>query len=638
MKWAKKQDKRQLDYLNSQLFQEKITGNDNIEEAQNEIIDLREDIEENKQTQISIECLSNHEKIVENTDIAALIAYEKLNEYNRQLREENFVWLPSREKIDTEAMKIIESGNPKQTRKGIFFISEPGSGKTEQIKAIAKRLTGLDHVKISCGPRLGDPQLIGKERVFPGATKIEEGTFMDYRETVSGAWTGYDYSYQKESARDHSQVIELDEMPKAFDNDTFFTRMKGFFSIKDGDIMPGTDKPVLPGRIIFGSGNVGVHHGNKPVPPALEREIEVIPVDYPEMSAENPELYEFMLVALMKKGALPAVKDKELAPSYIKKELAENERIELSDKSVKIAEDELIQDTTKEEHGFLYRLAYAVRAVQNSYMARGGENPYIDYTKRELLRFRLNDKDEEYISDSNVGDVIILGSTITLNDINGWMTGYLEESQKKKAKTLTEWLQDKLEEKINAKHEDQGKLRAIFNHFHLLESVDNKGKAKILTPKEIGYLSPRVPRPVYVEKPVPTKITEEEKKEDITPQNLTEIYKTMKVTLEDGSSIIISVENYKEYPVGERMLIDGQKIALSGIIEDKQNINNGQPIGSLIDIEGLCVLIEEAKIKKGVLDYFDDLIGRKGVEDLREDLRETWKDENCEKEEGALQI
>ena len=523
---------KKLTKLRQEIFQEKIKNKTDIEEAKSEIAELEEEINESKQAQAGIIALEGQEKISEQTDAAALLHYEVLSKYRDQL-DEGFVWLPSREEIDAKSMSVLESGNPKQTRRGIFFISEPGTGKSEQIRAIARRLTGMDRVKISCGPRTGEPQLLGQGRVFPGATEIEKGTFTDYTKAVSGAWTGFDYSYQKDPARQTAQVVELDEMPKVFENETFFTIAKGFFALKDGDVMPGTDKKILPGRILIGSGNIGQHHGPKAFPPALEREFIVIPVDYPEMKLENPELYEFMLAGLLEKGGMQPSKN-ELRPYYQKHEIPEAERRVLPDKSIVIAEDKLVTDPSDRRHGFLYRLAYAVKAIQNSYMARGGENAYIDYTKRDILRYK--DNDDGSISVSDTGSQIIVGTTITLNDINGWMVGYKEQARKKKSLGLAKWLQIKLKEKVGEKHEDRDKLKAIFEHFHLFDEVAVDFDARPLTPKEIGYLSPRVPRPVYVEKPVvaelPPVVVEEKNVEK------PKVYETKDVVLAGGSKTI----------------------------------------------------------------------------------------------------
>ena len=79
-------------------------------------------MEEDGKASVDVETLVGYEKTEENTDVAALMCFERLKEYDRQQEENGCVWLPSREEIDRKAMKVIESGNPRQTRKGIFFI------------------------------------------------------------------------------------------------------------------------------------------------------------------------------------------------------------------------------------------------------------------------------------------------------------------------------------------------------------------------------------------------------------------------------------------------------------------------------------------------------------------------------------
>ncbi len=523
--------------IKQKLFQETIQGEDNIEEARATALEIAEQMEEDGKASVDVETLVGYEKTEENTDVAALMCFERLKEYGRQQEENGFVWLPSREEIDRKAMKVIESGNPRQTRKGIFFISEPGTGKTEQIRAIAERLTGSERVKISCGPRMGEPQLLGKGSVFPGATEIEKGTFTDFRNTVSDAWTGYDYSYQDKRSRDHARVVELDEFPKAFENETAFSILKSLFALKDGDYMSGTDKTVLPGRVIIGSGNIGQHHGAKAFPPALEREFVVIPVDYIEMTKENPEQFEYMLSILIQNGGI-GVAESEIAPAYKRQDLPEDNRPTLEDGSTVIAENKLVDDPTDNRHGVLYRFAYAVKAVQNSYMARGGENAYIDYSKRDILRYK--DNDDGSISVSDTGERIILGTTITVGDIYGCLLGYQSQRKKKKPMMLAEWLQVWLKEKVDAKHEDKDKLQAIFNHFHLFDAVNTRAQSgKPMTPKEIGYASPRVPRPLYYEKPKkPEGVNEPETGKDIRNVGKPDArpYESAQVITSDNSS------------------------------------------------------------------------------------------------------
>lgn len=626
--------KVELSGLERDLFQEKIKKGDNSEEMQTRIVELGEEIEEEAQTQKDMATLVGYEKTQENTDAAALISYEVLNKYREQL-DGGFVWLPSREDIDLRAMKVINSGNLKQTRKGVFFISEPGSGKSEQIRAIAKRLTGMDRVKISCGPKMGESQLLGKGRVFPGAAEIEKGTFTEFKDTVSAAWTGYDYSYEDGPTRNNTRVIELDEMPKAFENETAFSILKNLFSLKDGDIMPGTDKPVLPGRVLLGSGNLGQHHGTKTFPKALEREFVVIPVDYIEMTMENPEMFEFMVAALMEKGGIQGATKGELQPAYKKRDLSKGERKILSDKSVVIAMDEMINDPTSIEHGFLYRLAYAVKAIQNSYMAGGGENAYIDYTKREILRYK--DNDDGTVSVAETSNQIILGTTITLNDIAGWMIGYCAEVKKKKSLTFSEWMQIRIRDKIDEKYEDREKLRAIFDNFHLFDKILVDRESKPLTPKEIGYLSPRVPRPVYVEKPAVK--TLETVKIPMAPKEVKE-YKTTRVVLESGARILIRVREFTlENGVfdletktlaplvieeGRKIRINGQDFSFAGVVEDKNSKYDGQPVGQL---EELYRALNVKELGKGIFSYEAEELMRDVDEEISEQMKNYWETE-----------
>jgi len=621
---AHQQKKKRIEEIKKGLFQENIKGKDNVEEAKTEMVELEEEVGEIEGVEDGIKKLKGYEQTPENTDTLALIHYQKIKEYREQL-DKGFVWLPSREEIDRRAMEVIDSGNPKQTRKGVFFISEPGSGKSEQIRAIADRLTGIKRVKISCGPRMGDPQLLGKGAVFPGATEIEKGTFTDFRETVSSAWTGHDYSYQENPIRDSAQVVELDEMPKAFENETFFTAMKGLFSLKDGEKMPNTDKEVLPGRVIIGSGNIGQHHGAKVFPPALEREFEVIPVDYPEMSAQNPETYEFMLAALMENGAIQAHKD-ELKTGYKKIQIPEEERTTLSDGSVVVGRQELIEDSTSKEHGYLYRLAHAVKAVQNSYMARGGENAYIDYLNRDLLRYK--DGADGSVSITETGSQIILGTTITLNDISGWMIGYKDEKRKKTTISLPEYIQQKLKDKVEAKHQDADKMQAIFDHFHLFDENQNSRDSesestKPLTPKEIGYLSPRVPRPFDIEKPKPKIESNTEENADLNSslkdsnqERNKEARKTDLITFEDEEVLAVSSESFDAgeagiIPIGEKFIFQGQEFELVGVVaDDKMPSEEGKAVGKTVD-GFLFQRFDSLVLEKGIVEKFSSSVGGK---------------------------
>ncbi|MBU0569311.1 hypothetical protein KKB40_00830, partial [Patescibacteria group bacterium] len=468
------------------------------------------------------------------------------------------------------------------------------------------------------------------------AKKIEEGVYTDFRDTVSAAWTGHDYSYQDKPVRENCQTVELDEFPKAFENENVFTRLKGFFSLKDGDVMPGTDKRVFSGRVMFASGNIGQHHGAKRFPPALEREFEVIPVDYPEMSIKNPELYVFMLLALIEKGHIQASKT-ELSPGYTKRDMSDDEKEVLSDGSVAIAKDELIEDPADKKHGFLYRLSYAVKAVQDAYMARGGENSYIDYTQRDLLRFKDSEDGSMYVDEG--GEMRVLGTTITLNDISGWMIGYNAQLKKKKSLALPEYLQEKLKEKTQSKHEDEEILKAIFNYFGLLDKVMSDKGAKPLTPKEIGYLSPRVPRPVYVEK------SETGKDEGKEPSEISaaeaEIYETKQVLLESGTKILMkegefSIDKKIVVNIGDKFIVNNESFVFAGTVEDQSSEQNDKLVGQFANGEKLYKIFNVEEVDFGIVENFKNIIGKTGIDDMEKIFINYWEIQGCVKQQGKI--
>ena len=622
-----------LDDLEQQLFLERdIASPIALDRLRSTIERLARRLREKKRKLEGIERLDDLPKTKENTDIVAMLSYERFMRYRDQFDTQNgFVWFETREEIDRKAMEVLNSGNPKQTRKGIFFISEPGTGKTEQIRAIAQRLTGEPQITIDCDPRMGKVDLLAQEKVFPGATQMAQGTYKDYENTVAAAWTGYDYSFQEKPVRDRPLVVELNELPKAFGNDRVFATLKNLFSLKDGAIMPGSKKPVLPGRVLIASGNLGQLHDAKKFPPALEREFVVIPVDYIDMTKQRPEGFQFMIIALIirstsKDGHINASRS-ELFPAYQNHVLPEAEQEKLPDRSVIIARDELIPDPTDIRHGFVYRLAHAVKAVQNSYMARGGENAYINYTARPLLRYKEGDAGVSVTNSG--GEAIILGTTITVDDMRGWMVSFQQQRMKSRDSkeppvTLTQWVQLKLREKMGSKHEDSAKLKAIFDHFHLLDESPASTEAEDpLTPLEIGYLDPRVPRPAVV------KLPEKKSADDAQPDNKPavppkpEAYATTEVLLDSsrGEKVLIKageatfktlLSDAFTITPGIAFMVGEQRYTFAGVVEEPGSIHHGKLVGSLVNEKELHQLFTPEEVEDGIL--------KKEFQELKENI------------------
>lgn len=618
-----KNKRKEREQLEKDLYQEKIHSVSDRDEAKSAIVPLSLDIEDLEEDLEKMENLEGLPYTQENIDKAVMFASKRMQQYEKEFKK-GFVWLPSRVEILDKTLEAISlSGNLRQTNQGVFFLSEPGTGKTELLRAASYRLTGDQPVTISCGPRTNEQQLLGRERIFPGAEKIEEATYQNIQEAVAGAWTGYDYSYQQELVRKYALVVEFDEMVKLFGNDNAFALLKRLFSLMDGDKMPGTDKKVLPRRFHFASGNLGARYGVTEIPKPIERHYRVIPVDFFEMSTKNPELYQFMLSALMEDGVIMGRKQ-ELLPAYKERDLQEEKKIKLPNNEVIIGWKELINDPTSTEHGFLYRLAYAIKACQNSYMARGGANAYIDYTKRELLRY--TDNADGTVSISETGNLITLETCIAPNLISGWITSYKTSKEKsKKTGVLTEWIQRQLKEIIEQRNEDRDKITTIFNHFHLFDPPSHfTGEEEIILPKEIGEAVLFLPRPVYAELPqtestIPT--------EENTSKELKE-YETTQVRLESGKRILLKKRDFQSseikifetedgrtikennlIPIGTTFRIKTEDFILAGVVEDPNHPDHGKPIGKPASEEPLYRIFTPQELDRGILNYeYDALI------------------------------
>ena len=203
--------------------------------------------------------------------------------------------------------------------------------------------------------------------------------------------------------------------------------------------------------------------------------------------------------------------------------------------------------------------------------------------------------------------------------------------------------------------EDAERIQAIADHFHLFEETEQEGPIDPLTPKEIGYLSPRVPRPLEVELPQQELPAEEEELQ--SPQ---EKYEATQVLLEDGTRVLINkeegdIKNEKgevvaSFDVGENIRIDievGEEgkekqtirkdFIFAGIIESETSENNGKPVIMPADGEELYRISSAEEIDMGILTYFNEAIcGETGIDDLKEELIDYWESEGCKEQHGAF--
>jgi len=571
--------------LSKELFLGQVTRPDKLSSARGKASALAKRLIELRDKQQHIIDLEDVPHIPENTDVAAMIMYDTLTKYHQEAQE-GFVWLPSRRELHQKVKDVIRSG------KFPFLIGPPGTGKSSQVNTVSIELTGEPAVKIPCNSGLSEEGLIAK-RDFR-----DNQTGYDYEGCIAEAYTGYRKSGDTTRVCDHGKIALLDEMSE-LSIDRALAAIKGTALARPGKpFYRYIQQPTLPGSGLIGASNVPIQDER------LDREFSRIPTDYFEMTKKNPELYEFMCSLLLQhEGNLP-VNILELAPKYQRVEIANGEV--MPDGRRIIARQDLVTDQTDKDHGTLYRFAYAVRALQDAYIYGSKFNEkhlantaiYFEYATSGTGEIRITKyipdlKEKDALKDIS-GERLTLSSgasTLTAEIIAKWMNGFTTRMQSDNPKehvgSLSEWIKLKLEDHIaQTSIEDGEKIRAIFDHFHLFDERKVPAVSSPLTPKDIGYLSPRVIRPdvltepkdkkpgkLPVEKPVQTEYKdilckfEDEQNRLVNPTPMEIDKKGKKISVKSGTSFIL----------------DGQKYKYIGYFEGKVVVDTGEGLHRLID-------------------------------------------------------
>jgi len=578
---CKEIDQKEEEYkrLGQKLNLGKVTSEGEKRTSESRMERLAESLTNWRTRKGNLETLQGFSKTVENTDAVANTQYEKLKNYKKEL-DEGFVWLPSRKEIHKETVESILN------HRWPVLIGEAGTGKSDQADAAAIELTGYSPTHVACSSKTSEKDLIKDLALDPET----DGSYEVYGPLMS-AFTGYEDSRQTEPVFT-GRIVRFDEAYRIPHDSSVYSIIKEACQLKNkaGKMFYG--KPVLPGSsAILTTNPPGPRYENRYEPDtALRRELAEIHVNYPEMSNKDPELYEFALTALFNKDNHITVAKEELSPAYEKKDVLDNEQITLEDGSIVIARDEMIQDMTDVRHGALWRFCGAVKSLQNSFVY---DNAQMERYPDTLLRFKEDaDGDVEVTTGDSGLPLTLRTSTVTLGELASWLAGFDKRGRKKdkewRTDTLTEWLNLKIKAYLKqADKNDKKKVEAIFKHFHFLEDrIPDLSQAKPLTPKEIGYLSPRVPRPVHLKKPG---LTEEKIKKgtEAEPSGEVEEYETEQVLLEDGTRILI---RKREFSIGkeevrlnnEFISEDEESFCFAGVVEDEESEHNGKPVGQLV--------------------------------------------------------
>lgn len=507
-----------------------------------------------------------------NTDIVANIEYEKIVDWSKQARE-GFVWTDTLE--DTKLRILDTVSNYRMP----ILIGESRVGKSELSRSTFETLTGHEPEVIPCDSNTSEADIIGLQGIDPktGGDTVRFGK-------AAFAATGFEYSTQENPTYTTARGVLFDEIYR-LNPQKGFSAVKSFRQWREGRRIHG--KPVLPNAFGIGTTNPpGIRYPNHHKPEvALQEEFSEIKLDYLPNSVEKPEGYEFILAELMDQNGLIPISAKELAPAYDSIEIQKPDNFpkEEPDSQYVYKQEKIIADATDKKHGFAWRFACAARSIQDAFNlgnpggAEAGDNP---------LRYSQDADGSIKISDNSNDEIITLNSGINAGEIAQWCQAFRDrfglENKSFHTETLTAFFQTKLDNFVNQvpDEEDRAKMRAILTHYHLFDAPPDISNSEPLTPKEIGYLSPRVPRPIKIQKTAKIQPEElaEKQEEKVEPEEI-ELHEDTEIILENGMKVLIKEEpiefldaankKIKLFP-GLKFSLSNEKAAYGGVPTDPQ--------------------------------------------------------------------
>lgn len=441
----------------------------------------------------------------ENPQLSALAEYDSLKTLSKEIRETGFGWVNSKRAQFEQIEAAAISGRP------VLLLGPSGTGKTTLTREASIKLSGIVNNETP-GKDARFEALIAR-RAF-AKREGEEVTYFEYGE-IGEAVTGKTSTLDDKPI--HQGRIVLDDEFNLLPPTEQTERLARIASWTPGKKvrMPVTNKEetVAPNFLYMAAANLASskYVDRAKIPPEVLRKFSKVDVGYMLQTADSPEIYESMLSALMdENGRLWASKD-EISPLY---EYKENKR-KVQKNGVKIRQDvkerELVAKVSEngreqQAGGFLWRFANAINEINKS------------FSDEETVKAELGEG--QFLKDL----------IIDIGVVSGWLAEY-------KTYGHTVSLEDFIIQRLNGEfleksaysEDDRNLAREFFRYFGIetdpakIKKVP-KPKVEIMTPVEMGLLSPRVKYlEVVREEATPTSgrfITEDGKSIEYTIGNL----------------------------------------------------------------------------------------------------------------------
>ncbi len=398
------------------------------------------------------------------SEVGALIQYETFKRYSRELRQERFAWLPSRRRYLKEIEDAAIGGKP------LLVSGQSGTGKTELLKAAARRLTGREIGKIP-GKDTRMEKLIAETKITPaGATYYEH-------KVLGEALTGRDSTLRTQP--DHDGRMVLHDEFNLLDSANQTELLAEVASWKPGSRVrvPVTNEEIdVPPKFLYTAAVnlASSRYKRNQIPPEVLRKFSKIDVDYPPQNPSEPELYEMMVAALMDENGRLLAAEQELAPNFSwhaeTREVVEHGTPVRQ--HIKMRE---FDDSDPTKHGFLWRFAEAINQINLSFSE-----------KETVLKSRG--------AAQHIKELVIDMGTVV-----GWLESYRRLGR---GQTLEAYMSTQIFSEFTSQPAysagDRELVNAFMAHFGIKTkvlpdaAVAGAPQFKVLTPVEVGKLSPRV--------------------------------------------------------------------------------------------------------------------------------------------------